>query len=161
MRGGDLLHAMLIKLNLRAINTEAYCVEQTKTYISSCRNSMIDYILLEEDLVPSVRHVEIAAETPDNTAFHLPVILHIELNRINETLLPCSKQRIAWSKCTANDIETCIENVANYLAPGCSPQTLFETSGEIDAQVSFLCEAICQAWQTLPRVVYNKKTKPF
>ena len=76
-----------IKLNLRAINTEAYCVGQTNTYTSSCRNSMIDYILFEEDLMPSVRHVEIAAETPDNTAIHLPVILHIELNKINETLI--------------------------------------------------------------------------
>lgn len=130
---------MLIKLNLRAINTEAHCVGQTNTYISSCGNSMIDYILLEEDLVPSVRHVEIAAETPTNTAFHLPVIFHIELNKMNETLLPCSEQRIAWFKRTTNDIETYIENLANYLAPDCSPQTLFETSGEIDAQVSFLC----------------------
>ena len=45
---GKFLHAMLIKLNLRAINTEAHCVGQTNTYISSCGNSMIDYILLEE-----------------------------------------------------------------------------------------------------------------
>ena len=67
---------------------------------------MIDYILLEEDLVQSIRHVEIAAETPDNTAFRLPVILHIELNKMNETLLPCSEERIAWSKCTTNEIET-------------------------------------------------------
>ena len=113
---------MLIKLNLRAINTEAHCVGQTNTYVSSCGNSMIDYILLEEDLVPSVRHVEIALETPNNTAFHLPVIFHIELNKMNETLLSCSEQRIAWSKRTTNDIETYIENLANYLASGCSPQ---------------------------------------
>ena len=80
---------MLIKLNLRAINTEAHCVGQTNTYISSCGNSMIDYILLEEDLVPLVRHVEIALETPNNTAFQLPVIFHIEFNKMNETLSCC------------------------------------------------------------------------
>jgi hypothetical protein len=130
---GKLLFAMLTKLNLCAVNTEASCVGQTNTYISSCGVSMIDYIVIEKHLTPCINHVEIMDETPDNTAFHLPVFLHLELDEMNEILLPCFKQQIAWSKCTTNHIEMYNGNLANLLPSEFSPQTLFETPDEIDA----------------------------
>lgn len=158
---GRLLQAMLTKLNLCAVNTEVNCVGQTNTYISSCGNSMIDYILIEKHLVPSVQRVEILAETPDNTAFHLPVVLHIEVGETQGKNSTFSKERIAWSKCSTNNIDTYIEELSKYLPADILPEKHFETPADIDAQVSLLCRAIIQADQMLPRIVYNKKIKPY
>jgi exonuclease III len=51
---------------------------------------MIDYILIEKSMMPWVKRVAVEAETPNNTAFHLPVILLMELHEIHKTLLACT-----------------------------------------------------------------------
>lgn len=74
---GKLLRAMITKLDLCAVNAESYCIGETSTYMSTCGNSLIDYILVERALVTFVQRIDILAETPNNTAFHLPVVLHV------------------------------------------------------------------------------------
>ena len=156
---GKLLQNLLNKLSLCAVNTGTNCEGAMNTYISSSGNSMIDYILVEENMVPCVTRVSVLAETPDNSAFHLPVILFMELHELHETPKACTNERIAWTKCTTDHSAMFIENLVEYL-PALGKETL-ETKEEIEAQVSVLCEAICYADRVLPRIVYNRKIKPY
>ena len=98
-----LLQTMLTKLNLCAVDTEAYCVEQTNTYISSCWNSMIDYILIEKQYW-SWR----------NSGKEISFI----------------KVRIAWIKRTTNNIEMYVEELSKLLPADILLEELSETSAD-------------------------------
>ena len=155
-----LLFAMLMKLNLCAVNTEAFCVGQTNTYISSCNVSMIDYIVIEKHLTPCINHVEIMDETPDNTAFHCYFCIWNLMRRM-KYCYRVSSNELHGQSVQPITLRCIMVHLANLLPSEFSPQTLSETPDEIDAQVSLLCKAICQAGQAFPCVVYNKKIKPF
>ena len=80
---GKRLRRVLSKVSLVAVNLSpyghvakfpVYC-----TYLSNTGNSIVDCIFVESDIVKHVDLVQALKERPDNTAFHLPVTININL----------------------------------------------------------------------------------
>lgn len=158
---GRLLQGMVSRLKLCALHTSELCTGPINTYVSTCGTSVVDYIIVDNCLKPLVRQIEVVNEEPDNTAFHLPIAATIKVdNSWGENLSSnVPDKRIAWSKCTSDNIAMYCETLLELLPP-CNG-VLLDTPTKIDDQVLRLGQTMIAADRSLPGSVYNNKIKPY
>ena len=103
--GGKTVPDMCIKLDLFLVNIDMPCNGQLFTYVSSCGESVVDYIRMSNCLQTNVNCIEVVDEHPCNFSHHLSltVTINVDGDITDERIL--SKlgreyERIAWKKCT-------------------------------------------------------------
>jgi hypothetical protein len=88
---GTKLQSMCNKLKLVPVNLSPLCDSPQLTYLSRTGNSIIDYIILDKDLVQYMESVRALVEHPDNVAYII------------------CRENICWKKCSADTL-----NFYNY-----------------------------------------------
>ena len=74
---GKLLRMMFNKFNMKSINTQDYCSGSKYTYVSATGNTVVDYVFFEHTMQKFVKSAHICQDNPENTAYHLPVVVSL------------------------------------------------------------------------------------
>ena len=59
------------------VNLFPFCDSPCPTYLSRSGNTIVDYIVLDKDLVQSMTSSRVLNQHPENVAYHLPPIINL------------------------------------------------------------------------------------
>ena len=159
---GTKLQSMCNKLKLVPVNLSPLCDSPQLTYLSRTGNSIIDYIILDKDLVQFMESVQVLNEHPDNVAYHLPLTIKLcttitenferSKNEVNQDYM---HENICWKKCSADKL-----NIYNYNLSTSVSEILNDDLNDVNNLYDELWNAIKSADVVLPRVKYRKHVKP-
>ena len=158
---GKLVQQLLSNLNLIAVNLKPVCKGPVETYECSTAVSTIDYICVPNTLFQSISNAEVLDIHPENATHHLPVTVTLDIMSSSPEQLTNYAQtlRIAWKKCTSDNIEMFQNELNRKLDSLDGP--LLHTSDSIDAYAKELTDCMVNASVVLPHISYKSYIKPY
>ncbi|CAB4039554.1 Hypothetical predicted protein [Paramuricea clavata] len=103
---GKLVQQLLSNLNLIAVNLKSVCKGPVQVHECSTAVPTIDYICVPNTLFQSISNAEVLDIHPENVTHHLPVTVTLDIMSFPEQLTNYAPPlRIAWKKCTSDNIE--------------------------------------------------------
>lgn len=148
------------KLNIVPANISPVCEFPRFTYISRFGNSIVDYVIIENELLKYVQAIEVLNEHPDNVVFHQPLSLELCLPFIEKTTLKSETkylyEKISWKRCTPEDIENYRSRLRIFLQ-----ERLDKNPSDVNLFCDALANAIKFADLPLPRVKFKSALKPY
>jgi hypothetical protein len=158
---GKLVQQLLNNLNLIAVNLKSICKGPVQTYVCSTAVSTIDYICVPNTLFQSISNAEVFDMHPENVTHHLPVTVILDIMSSSSEKLTnyAPPLRIAWKKCTSDNIEM-FQNELNKKLDSLDGLLLY-TSDSIDTYAKELKDCMVNASVVLPHISYKSYIKPY
>ena len=155
------MQQLLSNLNLIAVNLKSVCIGSVQTYEFSTAVSTIDYICVPNTLFQSISNAEVLDIHPENVTHHLPVTVTLDIMSSSPEQLTnyAPTLRIAWKKCTSDNIEMFQNELNRKLDSLDGP--LLHTSDSIDAYAKELTDCMVNASVVLPHISYKSYIKPY
>jgi hypothetical protein len=129
-------------------------------------STVVDYAFVKQAMLKYIETVEIYEDHPDNTSYHLPILLSFNFPGVNvadegSNSNSYSKPVIAWKKCTVNQLQDYANTLNNRTGEFMNSTINEMPKPNLDSFVKCLSDIIVESTMKLPKLKYKKYIKPY